>query len=122
MVFWLIFRVRGYFGHFLGFRVILDIFLGFGGILVILWVLEGILVIFRFWGYFGHLLGFGDIFVIFRFLEYFGHFFWFLGYFGHFFWVLGVFWSFCRFHGYILILLVLESHLTSFFSYYIIFY
>ena len=36
-----IFRFRGYFGHFLGF--------------------EGILVIFRFWGYFGHFLGFGGV-------------------------------------------------------------
>ena len=66
----------GYFGH----------FLGFGGILVIFYVLGvfwsfigfqeyfgyflgfgGILVIFRFWGYFGHFLGFGGILVVFRF-------------------------------------------------------
>ena len=66
------------------------------GIFVILWVLEGILVIFRFYGYFGNFwvlgvflsfLGFGDIFVIF------------LGFWGILviFWILGVFWSFLDF-------------------------
>ena len=59
-----IFRFRGYIGH----------FLDFGGYFVIFWVLGvlwsffefwGILVIFRFWGYFGHFLGFRG---------YFGHF------------------------------------------------
>ena len=68
-----IFRIQGYFGHFLCF--------------------EGILVIFRFWGvfwsffgfrgYFCHFVGFGVILVIFKFWGYFGHF---SG--------LGVFWSF----------------------------
>ena len=53
----IIFKFQEYFGH----------FLGFGGILVIFWVLgmfwsflgfRGILVIFRVLGYFGHFLGF----------------------------------------------------------------
>ena len=47
------------------------LFVSFGGILVIFWVLRvfwsflgcgGILVIFRFRGYFGHLRGFGGVF------------------------------------------------------------
>ena len=42
-------------------------FLGFGGILVIFWVLGGILVILRFRRYFGYFLGLGGILVIFKF-------------------------------------------------------
>ena len=68
-----IFRFRGYFGHFWISGVFWS-FLGFRDILVI-FRFRGILVIFRFrgyfgnlfgfWGYFGHFLGFGDILVIF---------------------------------------------------------
>ena len=46
MIFWSFFKFRGYFGHFVGFEVIL--------------------VIFRFWEYFGHCLGLRGILVIFK--------------------------------------------------------
>ena len=52
-----IFYVLGVFWSFIGFQEYFGYFLGFGGILVI----------FRFWGYFGHFLGFGGILVVFRF-------------------------------------------------------
>ena len=59
-----IFRFRGYFGHFLGFGGILVIF-RFWGILVIFWVSEVFWSFFGFCGYFGHFLDFRDILVIF---------------------------------------------------------
>ena len=80
-VFWTIFRIQGYFGHFFS----------------------------RFGGYFCHFLGLGDILVNFQFFGYFGHFSKFGGYFGQFlgfgiilvtFQVLGVFRSFFMFRWY----------------------
>ena len=41
-------------------------FVGFGGILVIFWVLRVFCLVFGFWGYFGHLRGFGGYFAHFR--------------------------------------------------------
>ena len=67
-----IFRFWWYFGHFIGFRGILVIFCVLGGILVI-FRLEGILVIFWTLGVFlFNFLGFRGMLVIFRFWGYFG--------------------------------------------------
>ena len=93
MVFQSFFRFRGYFCNFyvsevfqsfFRFREYFGLFLGFKGILVILWVYGGILVIFnvmevfqsffRFRGYFGHFKVLGRIYVVFRFRMYFGGF------------------------------------------------
>ena len=92
------------------------IFLGFEGILVILfghfWVSRVFWSFFRLRGYFGHFFGFWEYFDNFKVSGVFWSFFRFWGYFGHFlgfrgilviFWVLGIFWSFLGFEGILVI-------------------
>ena len=87
-----IFRFRGYFGHFLGLRIFgifkfrgyFGLFWGLGGYFGKFLVFEGILVIFWVLEVFWSFLGFEGILVIFWVSGIFWLFFGFRGYFGHF--------------------------------------